>query len=111
AEEFGEDRVVEFRTANDQLMAGALQSLRKTDTKHDGCPVARRHALNAVTHIKEYRDDNDERKTLTLVSKPSKDSPDKIDALVSDAIAHDMRNRAISAGVRRQKKFKAVAFG
>lgn len=111
AEEFGEDRIVEFRTANDQLMAAALQSLSKTDTPHDGCPITRRHVLNAVTHVKEYRDDNDERKKLVLVSKPTKDSPDKIDALISDAIAHDMRNRAIAAGQRTKKKFKAVAFG
>lgn len=109
-EQYGDDRVVEFRTANDQLMAGALERLDKTDTQHDGCLITRSHALNAVTHVKEYRDDNDERKRLVLVSKASKDSPDKIDALISDAIALDMRDRAIAAGVRKQKTFRAMSF-
>ena len=111
AEEFGDDRVVEFRTATDQLMAAALQSLSKSTSPHDGCPVTRRHVLNAVTHVKEYRDDNDERKRLVLVSKSSKDSPDKIDGLISDAIANDMRDRAIAAGVRKKKAPMLVTFG
>lgn len=102
-EEFGDDRVVEFHTANDRLMAGALQRLALTDSTHDGCPVTRQHALNAVTVVKEYRDDNDERKRLVLVSKASKDSPDKIDGLISDAIAIEMRDRAIAAGARKKK--------
>jgi len=109
-EDFGEDRVIEFRTANDQLMAGALQRLKLADTPHDGCPIVRRHVLNAVTHTKEYRDDNDERKTITLVSKTSKDSPDKIDGLIADAIANDMRDRAIATGVRRKRPAQLVTF-
>jgi hypothetical protein len=108
-EEYGEDVIVEFRTANDQLMAAALDRLKKSMMTHDGCPITRKHVLNAVTHIKEYTNDNDERKRLVLVSKPSKDSPDKIDGLISDAIANDMRDRAIAKGVRR-KRSRAVGF-
>src|SRR5690606_22445135 len=60
-EEFGEDRIVEFNTAQDRLMAAALERLRLAKTPHDGCEVVRRHALNAVTQVKTIRDDNDER--------------------------------------------------
>src|SRR5690606_25913053 len=107
-EEFGEDRIVEFRTAHDPLMAGALLNLKLSATPHDACPIVRRHALNAVTFIKEVRDDSDQRKTLTLVRKPL--DTEKIDGLISDAIALDMRDRAIAAGARKKKQFKAVAF-
>src|SRR5690606_5489378 len=69
-EEYGEDRIVEFRTAHDPLMAGALLALKLSTTPHDGCPVVRKHATNAVTFIKEVRDDSDQRKTLVLVRKP-----------------------------------------
>jgi hypothetical protein len=109
-EEYGEDRVVEFRTGNDQLIAGALDRLTKAETPHDGCPVTRRHVLNAITYVKEYTDDKDERKRLVLVSKASKDSPDKIDGLISDAIANDMRDRAIATGLRRPKKARLMTF-
>lgn len=107
-EEFGDDRIVEFRTAHDPLMASALLALKLADTPHDRCPVVRRHALNAVTFIKEHRDDSDQRKTLVLVRKPL--DTEKIDGLISDAIANDMRDRAIAAGARKRKQFKAVAF-
>lgn len=110
-EEFGDDRIVEFTTSNDRLMAGALERLKLAALPHDGCPVVRRHALNAVTHFKEVRDDTDERKKLTLVSKNAKDSPDKIDGLISDAIAVDMRDRAIADGLRNpEPKYFAVSF-
>lgn len=109
-EEFGEDRIVEFNTAQDRLMAAALERLRLAKTPHDGCEVVRRHALNAVTQVKTIRDDNDERKAITLVSKPSKDSPDKIDGLIADAIANDMRDRAIAAGVRKKRAARLVTF-
>src|SRR5690606_18531186 len=109
-EEFGEDRIVEFNTAQDRLMAAALERLRLAKTPHDGCEVVRRHALNAVTQVKTIRDDNDERKAITLVSKPSKDSPDKIDGLIADAIANDMRYRAIAAGVRKKRAARLVTF-
>lgn len=110
-ERHGEDRVVEFRTANDQLMAGALDRLRKTDTTHDGDPIIRQHAINAIARQKTYLDDeSDQRKTITLVSKASKDSPDKIDGLISDAIALDLWHRAVAAGVRK-KSARVVSFG
>lgn len=108
-EDYGDDVVLEFRTANEQLMAAALNRLKLATTPHDGCEIVARHACNAVTQIKEYRDDNDQRKRLVLVTKPSKDSPDKIDGLISDAIANDMRDRAIAKGVRR-KRSRAVGF-
>jgi len=107
-EKYGEDRIVEFLTSNDRLMAGALERLSKATGTHDGCPVVRQHVLNAVTVVKEYRDDNDERKRLVLVSKASKDSPDKIDGLISDAIANDMRDRAIEAGARKKKPSRTM---
>lgn len=103
-EKYGDDRIVEFLTSNDRLMANALERLKLSNGRHDGCPIVAQHAVNAVTVVKEYRDDNDERKRIVLVSKASKDSPDKIDGLISDAIANDMRDRAIAAGARKQKK-------
>ena len=111
-EAYGDDRIIEFRTANDHLMAGALQRLKLADTKHDGDPddPVAKHWVNAVKIVKEYRDDNDERKTIVLVSKESKDSPDKIDGLISDAIANDMRDRAIAAGERNAEVATLVAF-
>lgn len=110
-EEYGDDRIIEFRTGTDALMAGALERLKFAMLPHDGCPVMRKHALNAVTKIKEYRDDSDQKKRLVLVTKSSPDSPDKIDALISDAIAVDMRDRAIAAGDRyAEPEFFAVSF-
>lgn len=107
-EEFGDDRVVKFETKVDPLMAGALERLKLTDTRHDGCPIVRRHALNAVTFVKEFRDDSDQRKRLVLVRKPSE--TEKIDGLISDAIALEMRDRAVAAGARKKQSFRAVAF-
>lgn len=113
-EKYGEDRVVEFPTKNDQLMSAALERLstwlRTGSETHDGSDVLTRHVLNAVKVTREFRDDIGERKLLTLVSKVSKDSDLKIDGLISLAIAEDMRARAIAAGARKRKKFKAVAF-
>lgn len=110
-EKYGEDRIIEFKTSNDQLMAGALDRLKLAQWPHDGCPIVRKHATNAVTKIKEIRDDTDHRKKITLVSKSSKDSPDKIDGLISDAIAVDLRDRAIAAGLREpEPEFIAVTF-
>lgn len=110
-EEFGEDRCIEFRTGTDRLMAGALERVKLAATPHDGCQVVRKHVLNAVTKVKEFRDDNNQRKSFTLIEKASKDSPDKIDGAISDAIAFDMRDRAIAAGARNApQKFRAITF-
>lgn len=113
-EEFGDDVVLPFETRHDLLMARALEGLKTGiatgEVTHDGSDVMRRHALNAVAFTKEVRDDVNERKRIVLITKASKDSPDKIDCTISMAIANDMRTRAITAGARKKKKYKAVSF-
>ena len=41
-EKYGDDRIIEWRTANDQLMASALERLKLADTCHDGDTDVRR---------------------------------------------------------------------
>jgi hypothetical protein len=111
AERHGEDRVVRFATANDQLMSAALERLKvgvQGGMPHDGNPTLRSHVGNAVAVVKETG--GDERKRLTLIRKQSSGSPLKIDAVVAAAIAVDMRDRAIAAGVRTKRRGRSVGF-
>lgn len=118
--DFGEDRVIDWPTNRDRQMAAALERLHTAihskaggDLSNDGDPRVDAHYANARRHVKRARvvaDDPEARKELVLVRKETPRSALKIDAVIGDALAYEVRGDAIAAGVLKKRKFRARGF-
>jgi hypothetical protein len=103
AARFGDKRVVAWPTYRPAPMSRALErwatDLAAGSFTHDGCPVTRVHVLNA----RRVR-----RGAYVLVSKPHEHQ--KIDALVSDVLAHEAAGDVTAAGLAspRRKRYAAI---
>ena len=90
---FGDEVVVPWATSRDTPMAAALDRLRvdiiKRESKQSVDPAVLAHYGNAYQRKKG---------SLVLVRKEYPNSPRKIDAVVTDALAYEARADAIAAG-------------
>lgn len=113
----GEDRVVAWPTNRDRQMADALEALHgeiHTDAGglcHDGDRRIRNHYANARRHVKRARtDDPDGKKELVLVKKETPRSANKIDGVVTDALAGAAFRDGVAAGAHKKKR-RSKAWG
>lgn len=101
AQELGVDRVLEWWTNRDVLMARALERLHTDITQGhitlDSDPQVRDHYRNTFKHIKRAsrNTDPDAKFGRVLVKKEHPASPYKIDTVVADALALEARAHAI----------------
>ena len=99
ADEFGHDVVIPWATSRDTQMAAALDRLRidllagETRQTSDGAVLA--HYGNTYKRVKAGR---------VLVRKEYPNSPRKIDAVVTDALAYEARADAIADGWTAQRE-------
>lgn len=103
AARFGAERVSEWWTNRDTQMAAALERLHTDVTagsaSHDGDARVAKHYRQAKKLVKKAAvSDPDGRKERVLVRKTHPMSPDKIDAVVADALAYEARSDAVAAG-------------
>ena len=103
AEEFGEQTVIAWPTSRDTPMAAALDRLH-TDitnrvTHQSDDPDVLDHYGNAYVRMKGK---------LRLVRKEYPNSPRKIDAVVTDALAYEARADSLAAGWSAQSKSREV---
>lgn len=88
------DRVLGFETRRDVGMAGALERLHTAvvtgQVTHDGDPRVSRHVGNATT-VRS--------RAGTLIRKPVRGGPDKIDGAVSATLAYEARAEALAKGL------------
>lgn len=93
AAEFGDEKVIPWATSRDTQMGYALDMLHSDMTKqltfHEDDPAVAMHYGNAYVRM---------RGKLRLVRKEYPNSPRKIDAVVTDALAYEARRDAIAAG-------------
>ena len=91
--EFGDEVVVPWATSRDTPMGAALDRLRvdiiKRASRQSVDPAVLAHYGNAYQRKKG---------SLVLVRKEYPNSPRKIDAVVTDALAYEARADAIAAG-------------
>lgn len=98
--EFGEDRVLRFRTNQWSKMAAACKNFRNamqsSDLSHGGDKALARHVGNA--HKLELRSLDEDRKPQWVIVKERKDSPSKIDAAVAAILSWQARTDALAVG-------------
>lgn len=101
AGKYGADRVISWPTTNYKKMAYALAQYRvaieTAALSHDGDPRLVASIANAVKHMLNIRDDDDE--LMWVIQKERPDSPLKIDAAVAAALSWQARQDAIALGV------------
>ena len=101
--EFGEKVVIDWWTNRETPMAKALENLHTAITAglstHDGDPVVATHYANARRDVRRAASDVEGVKERVLVKKEHPMSPNKIDAVISDALAYEARGDALAAGV------------
>jgi hypothetical protein len=93
AEEFGDERVIQWETSRYVQMHAALDRLHTGlmvgEVWHDDDPLALEHYGNAYVAL---------RGRIRLIRKEYPNSPRKIDSVVGDALAFEARADAIAAG-------------
>lgn len=98
--EFGEERVLRFRTNQWSKMAAACKNYRNAmmtgDLSHDGDRTLGRHIGNA--HKLELRSLDEDRNKQWVIVKERKDSQNKIDAAVASILSWQARTDALSSG-------------
>lgn len=98
--EYGDERVLEWRTNRPRPMAAALAAyataMRAGEVTHDGSPAFARHLGNAHRHELTLRDDAGQ--PLWTIYKERGDSPHKIDAAVAGCLSWEARTDAVAAG-------------
>lgn len=91
AQEFGEDRVVEWPTYRPKQMHDALErfvaDLAESRIPHDGCPITSAHMANARKLTRGMR---------YVIGKPN--DHQKIDAAMASVLAHEAAADARAAG-------------
>lgn len=101
ASKYGDDVVREFPTHRDYRMAPAQDALRTAivtgEIEHDGDLRVRRHYANARRRRTRHG---------TTIRKDRPQSPNKIDAAVTDAIAFEARNDALTGNLDLNRKRK-----
>lgn len=109
AGKYGDDRVVEWRTNRDRIMAYSLRAYRNAisrgELSHSGDVDLARHLGNAVKRPLTYRDESAEteaEKQLWLIQKERPDSPHKIDAAMAADLSWEARMDALTAGAETE---------
>jgi hypothetical protein len=106
AARYGEKVVVRWPTYRPRQMAEALERFRtdvlSANLSHDGCPITSKHVENAHA---------DRRPQGLLIRKDRAISRNKIDAVMSSALAHEAALDSTAAGVWPTKKRKMVVRG
>lgn len=100
AGEYGEKRVIEWRTNRLSQMAYALRSfdtaIQAGEISHDGNEDLARHIGNSCRRLLNLRDGEGQR--LFVIHKERPDSPFKIDAAMAAVLSWEARNDAVAAG-------------
>jgi hypothetical protein len=114
AGEFGEKRVIEWRTNQRTQMVAALRAfdtaMREGTITHDGSKDLARHIGNARKQEMPQRDEKGQ--PLWLIRKERSDSPHKMDAAMAAVLAYEARRDAVSAGVHQaHEPFMAIIGG
>lgn len=101
AGEWGEERVVPWRTNRSTPMAYAIRAydgaIRAGELSHDGDPRLARHIGNACRRLLPTVDDTGAR--LWTIYKERPDSPHKIDGAMAGCLSWEARTDALAAGV------------
>lgn len=101
AGEYGTDRVVEWWTNRRKQMSYALEgfdtAMASGDISHDGSGALTRHIGNCFRHDLPQKDE-ETGKSLWLIRKERRDSPNKIDLAMAAVLSWEARNDAIAAG-------------
>jgi hypothetical protein len=100
--EYGEERVVEWRTNRIAPMAYAVRgyanAIANGEVLHDGDPDLARHIGNARRSTVNVFDEQDRSIQLFVIVKERGDSPLKIDLAVCGTLSWEARQLAIAAG-------------
>ena len=100
AGQYGEKRVIEWRTNRLTPMSYALRAfataIQAGEVSHDGDEDLARHIGNACRRLLNLRDAEGQR--LWLIQKERPDSPHKIDAAMAAVLSWEARNDAVTAG-------------
>lgn len=101
AGEYGEERVVAWRTNRSSPMAYAIRSYENAiaagEVSHDGSPAFLRHIGNTCRRALTLRDEQG--KPLWVMQKERPDSPHKIDLAMAACLAWEARRDALAAGM------------
>jgi phage terminase large subunit-like protein len=99
--EFGEERVVAWRTASTRKMADAVRAYANAivdgDVTHADDAQLERHLGNAHRRVVAVRDEKGEQ--LWTIYKDRPDSPRKIDAAMAAILSWEARRDAVTLGV------------
>lgn len=100
AGEFGEERVVQWRTNRTTPMAYALRAydnaIKAGELSHDGNRALAAHIGNACRHMLTLRDDQGV--PLWTIYKERPDSPHKIDLAMAACLSWEARRAALASG-------------
>lgn len=100
SQEFGEERVVAWRTASTRKMADAVRAYANAiadgDLSHPSDATFEHHIGNAHRRIVSVRDEKGEQ--LWTIYKERSDSPKKIDVAMAAILSWEARRDAISKG-------------
>ena len=103
AQEFGEDRVVEWPTYRPKQMHEALErfvaDLAESRIRHDGCPLTSAHMANARKLTRGMR---------YVIGKPN--DHQKIDAAMASVLAHEAAADQRAAGWSTKTESKLIFF-
>lgn len=109
AGEYGEHRVLEWRTNRHAQMGYALRSyagsIQAGEVTHDGSAQFAAHIGNSCKRLLNIRDDKGER--LWAINKERPDSPHKIDIAIAAALSWESRTDAISEGVGERSVYES----
>lgn len=101
AGQYGEERVIAWRTNRTTPMAYAIRSyhgaIQSGELSHDGSSGLARHIGNACRHVLTLRDDQGVQ--LWTIYKERSDSPHKIDGAMAGCLSWEARRDALAAGV------------
>lgn len=111
--EFGDERVLEWRTNQMAQMARAVKAFESAMLEglvsHDGDKQLEHHIGNARRQELPQRDEQG--RHLWVIRKERPDSPHKIDAAVAGVLSWKARTDAIAAGASIQPEYQMLVMG